>query len=37
MMLLSLSLDTELAITSAGVLTFVEAPDYETKAVIQQQ
>ncbi|MDA0976313.1 MAG: Ig-like domain-containing protein, partial [Proteobacteria bacterium] len=24
---------TELAITSAGVLTFVEAPDYETKAV----
>ena len=24
---------TELAITSAGVLTFVSAPDYETKAV----
>ena len=23
---------TELAITSAGVLTFVSAPDYETKA-----
>ena len=31
-MLLSSVSGTELAITSAGVLTFVEAPDYETKA-----
>ena len=31
-MLLSLVSGDELAITSAGVLTFVEAPDYETKA-----
>ena len=30
-MLPLLFLDHELAITSAGVLTFVSAPDYETK------